>query len=171
MAEKIAIGRAVSKKEETLERSVWIFQGNPLKYDLYNSLSDENLKEDTWLVSRYRNEMHIGDIALIWKARYASGIYAVGDIVTHPQEMFDLPESRKYWKFQSDRNKKALRVIVRYKLKLKLINALFSKELKKISGLQSMEIFIQPQGTNFRVKSSEWQIISDLLKQKYTFEI
>jgi hypothetical protein len=155
---------------EKPEQKVWIFQGNPLKYRVYESLCDENLKQDTWLVSRYGDEIHVGDVGLIWKARKGSGIYAVGDIISNPQEMYELPESRKYWIYESDRGKKALRVLISYKLKLKLTNALFSKELSAIPELRYMEIFRQPQGTNFRVKPPEWQIIRELLKRKYNFE-
>jgi hypothetical protein len=68
MSEKEAVKKAESNMEIS-KRKVWIFQGNPLRYKVYDSLCDENLKEDTWLVSRYLDEIHIGDIGLIWKAR------------------------------------------------------------------------------------------------------
>jgi predicted RNA-binding protein with PUA-like domain len=156
---------------KAIERKVWIFQGNPIRYRLYQSLCNENLKEAAWLVSRYRDEIHIGDIALIWKARYRNGIYAVGEVTSSPQEIYDLPESQPYWVDPLDRNKKALRVIIHYRLKLSLITALTSKELRAITELSHMEILTQKVGTNFKVRPSEWQIISDLLKRKYNFEI
>ena len=158
-------------KELSLPKRVWIFHGNPQKHEVYNSLIDEKLKEDTWLVSRYQSEIRIGDIALIWKAGQGSGIYAVGEVLTNPQLMYDPPESRMYWKSEADKNKKAVRVLISYKLKLRLTNALFRKELGVISGLRNMEILKQPQGTNFRVNPSEWLIICDLLKRKYNFVI
>ena len=130
----------------------------------------KSLKQDTWLVSQFRDEIHVGDIGLIWKARKASGIYAVGEIISNPQIMTELPESSKYWIDKSDRGKQVLRVVIRYKLKLRLTNALFSDDLKKIPELHSLHIFKQSQGTNFKVESSQWQIISRLLKQKYNFE-
>lgn len=157
-------------KIEKPERKVWIFQGNPLRYKVYEALCDESLKQDTWLVSQYRDEIHVGDIGLIWKARKASGIYAVGEIISNPQIMTELPESSKYWIDKSDRGKEILRVLIRYKLKLRLTNALFSDDLKKIPELRSLHIFKQSQGTNFKVESSQWQIISRLLKQRYNFE-
>jgi hypothetical protein len=155
---------------EKAERKVWIFQGNPLRYKVYEALCDESLKEDTWLVSQYSNEIRLGDIGLIWKARKASGIYAVGTIITNPQLMSELPESSKYWIDATDRGKKALRVLIRYKLKLRLTNALFSEDLKKIPELRGLQIFKQSQGTNFKVELSQWQVISQLLKRKYNFE-
>jgi hypothetical protein len=94
MTEKQA--KKYDAKMKTTEQRVWIFQGNPLRYKVYEALCDESLKEDTWLVSHYSNEIHIGDIGLIWKARKASGIYAVGTIISNPQVMSELPESGKY---------------------------------------------------------------------------
>jgi len=85
--------------------------------------------------------------------------------------MKESPESTKYWASVSDRGKEALRVVINYQLKLTLVTALTSKELRKIPGLQNMTIFRQSQGTNFKVTSSEWKIISDLLKRKFNFEI
>jgi hypothetical protein len=168
MTEKQA--KKYDAKMKTTEQRVWIFQGNPLRYKVYEALCDESLKEDTWLVSHYSNEIHIGDTGLIWKARKASGIYAVGTIISNPQVMSELPESGKYWIDKTDRGKKILRVLIRYKLKLKLTNALFSKDLKKIPELRDMQIFKQSQGTNFRVGPSQWQVIKELLKRKYNFE-
>jgi hypothetical protein len=129
------------------------------------------LKKDTWLISRFGDEIKVGDIGLIWKARFERGIYAVGRIITAPRMMKELPESTKYWTSASDRGKEAMRVVISYQLKLTLATALTSDELIKIPGLQNMTILRQSQGTNFRVKPSEWQIIRDLLKRKYKFEI
>jgi hypothetical protein len=153
------------------EPRVWIFQANPLRYRFYEALCDENLKKDTWLVNRFSDEIRVGDIGLIWKARFERGIYAVGRIISAPKMMKELPESTKYWTSASDRSKEALRVVINYQLKLTLATALTRNELSKIPGLQNMTILRQSQGTNFRVRPSEWQIISDLLKRKYNFEI
>jgi hypothetical protein len=84
--------------------------------------------------------------------------------------MYDLPESGKYWKFEIDKNRKAVRVLIHYKLKLKLTNTLLGQELRTMPELRSMEIFEQTQGTNFRVSNIQWQVIRNLLKTKYNFE-
>jgi hypothetical protein len=152
------------------QRKVWVFQGNPQRYEVYNSLLNENVKEAAWLVNRYRDEIHAGDIGLIWKARQRSGIYAVGDIISNPQMMYDLEESRKYWKYESDRNQKLLRVRIRYKLRLSIKNPLLKTELEKIPELRNMEILKRAIGTNFRVTPQEWQIILNLLKKRFDFK-
>ena len=159
----------VDCEAELSHRKVWVFQGNPLRYEVYNSLADENVKEAAWLVTRYRDEIHVGDIGLIWKARQRSGIYAVGDIISSPQMMYDLEESRKYWKYESDRNQRLLRVVIRYKLRLKITNPLLKTELEKIPELRNMDIFKRAIGTNFRVTPREWQTILNLLKTRFDF--
>jgi predicted RNA-binding protein with PUA-like domain len=151
-------------------RRVWIFQGNQKIYDLYNSLVDENVKEAAWLVSRFRDEIRTGDVGLIWKAGKRSGIYAVGDVISNPHMMYDLEESRKYWRYESDRNQEFLRVKIRYKLRLRLTKALESTELQKIAELRNMEILKQSIGTNFRVTPEEWQTILNLLKTRFGFK-
>jgi hypothetical protein len=90
--------------------------------------------------------------------------------MSNPQVMYDLEESRKYWKYESDREQKFLRVRIRYKLKLRLTNALFKTELQKMPELKNMEILKRPIGTNFRVTPQEWQIILDLLKKRFDFK-
>ncbi len=152
------------------EQKVWIFQATPLTYDVYSSLLDDKLAEAAWLVNRYKDEIHAGDIALIWKARKRSGIYAVGNVTTDPAFMYDLEESRKYWKSQEG-NEKALRVKILYKLRLRLTNALFKTELQRIQTLKNLQIFKQSEGTNFKVEPFEWQTILDLLKTQYNFEL
>jgi predicted RNA-binding protein with PUA-like domain len=144
---------------------IWMFQANPLRYAVYDALADENLKEDTWLVSRYQTDIHAGDIALIWKARQRSGIYAVGDIVSNPQMMYDSEESTKYWKNETDQKQLRLRVKIRYGFKF-IKHPILKTELEKISELKNMEILRHARGTNFRVTRSEWLVILTLLKKR-----
>jgi len=147
----------------------WIFQANPQRYDILNSIADKELIEDVWEVSRYKDQIRAGHICLIWMSGKESGIYAVGDITSNPEFMVDSPISTKYWVYDADKSQARLRVKYKYRLKL-VNNPIMRAELKSISELQSMEIFRQPQGTNFRVTNEEWEIILDLLKKRYCLE-
>ena len=161
----------IQKQNSKLERyRVWIFQGNQSRYDVYNSLLDENVTEAAWLVSRFKEEIREGDVGLVWKAGQRSGIYAVGKVISNPQMMYDLKESRNYWRYESDRNQSLLRIKLHYKLRLRLTNAILKTELQKTPGLRKLEIFKQPIGTNFRVKPEEWQAILKLLKTRFDFK-
>ena len=153
---------------ETAQRRVWMFQANPERYDVLNALADETLVDDTWLVSRYQNEIRKGHIGLIWMSTKEGGIFAVVDITSNPQMMVDSEQSTKYWLEESDQRQMKLRVTMRYRLRL-LNNPLLREELKNHPILAKMEIFRRPIGTNFKVSNSEWQAILGLLdKHKET---
>jgi hypothetical protein len=154
---------------ETAQRRVWIFQANPQRYDVLNALADESLIEDVWLVSRYQNEIHAGHIGLIWMSGKEGGIYAVVDVTSNPQMMYDSEQSTKYWTSESDKRQMMLRVKIRYKLRL-INNPVTRQELKNIAELGNMEIFRRPIGTNFKVTNDEWQIILPLLEKRYNFK-
>lgn len=145
----------------------WIFQANPQRYDILNSIADKELIEDVWEVSRYKDQIRAGHVCLIWMSGKESGIYAVGDITSNPEFMVESPISAKYWVYDADKSQSRLRVKYKYRLKL-VNNPIMRAELKSIPELQNMEIFRQPQGTNFRVTSEEWDTILDLLKKRYS---
>ncbi len=147
----------------------WIFQANPQRYDILNSIADKELTEDVWEVSRYKDQIRVGHVCVIWMSGKESGIYAVGDVTSNPEFMVDSPQSTKYWVYDADKSQSRLRVKYKYRLKL-VNNPIMRAELKSIPELQNMEIFRQPQGTNFRVTSEEWEIIFDLLKKRYGLE-
>lgn len=138
---------------------VWIFQANPNRYDILNALADDEAEtEKHWLVNRYKNEIAKGDIGLIWLSGKEGGIYAVAEILSNPELLFASEKEEKYWIDSDDKDKKKLRV--KMKLKLNLLNNPITKEdLRKTAGLESLSIFRQSQGANFRVNDNEWEII------------
>jgi hypothetical protein len=154
---------------DTSQRRVWIFQANPQRYDVLNALADESLTEDMWLVSRYQNEIHAGHLGLIWMSGKEGGIYAVIEVISNPQMMYDSEQSTKYWTNESDKRQMMLRIKYRYKLKL-INNPITRAELKNIPELQNMGIFRFAQGTNFKVTNDEWQSILQLLKKRFDFK-
>jgi hypothetical protein len=153
---------------DTGMRQVWIFQANPQRYDVLNSLADENLNEDVWLVSRYQNLIHSGHIGLIWMSGKEGGIYSIIDVISDPQMMRDSEQSAKYWVSDADKGQLLLRVKFRHRLKL--INSPISREeLKSVPALQNMEIFRRPIETNFKVTNDEWQAILGLIRRRFDF--
>ena len=149
---------------------VWIFQANPRRYDILNYLSNEELQEDWWEVKRFKDRIKKWDIGLIWmsatgpKAKDA-GIYALAEIMSNPKWMGEPETSTKYWMSDEDKNQIRLRVVLKYTLKF-VNNPILREELKSIPELIKMDIFKQPQGTNFQVTQNEWQVISKIIKDK-----
>ncbi len=154
---------------DTGQRRVWIFQANPQRYDVLNALADENLKEDVWLVSRYRNLIRAGHLGLIWMSGKEGGIYAIVDVISNPQMMIDSEQQTKYWVSETDKRQMMMRI--KYQCRLKLINNPITKtEMKNVPELENMEIFRRAIGTNFKVTNDEWEAILGLIKKRFDFK-
>lgn len=122
----------------------WIFQAN-LEHDLRKYLREG--KDDTWLVSRYWQQMSEGDLIFFWLggAPKIRGIYGWGTIAAAPKLGSDQGYSVK----------------VRYHKRLN--NHLPAQQLQKSSGLKELLIFRQPIGTNFMLSREQTQAIADLM--------
>lgn len=139
--------------------NVWIFQANPNRYDILNALADNEIGEEKhWLVNQYKREISKGDIGLIWLSGKEGGIYAIAEIISNPEKTVPSEKEEKYWIDSDDKNKSKLRVKMIIKFNL-LNNPIKKEDLRKTVGLESLSIFKQSQGTNFRVTKSEWEII------------
>lgn len=138
---------------------VWIFQANPNRYDILNALADNEIgTEKHWLVNQHKNEISAGDIGLIWLSGREGGIYAVAEITSNPEMLVASENEEKYWIDSDDKNKSKQRV--KMIIKSNLLNNPITKEvLKRTAGLESLSIFRQSQGTNFRVTENEWNVI------------
>lgn len=142
--------------------SIWIFQGNPQRYDVLNSLSDEEIGNNIhWHVNQHRKEIKAGHLGLIWMSGSEAGIYALARIESDPAIMKEFPAERKYW-IDSTEKEEAIRVQLTI-IKRFLNNPILKKKLIETEGLNSLSILRQFQGTNFPVRNKEWRIISQLL--------
>jgi hypothetical protein len=142
--------------------SVWIFQGNPQRYDVLNALSDTEIGNTIhWLVNQHKAKIKQGHLGIIWMSGSDSGIYALTRIECDPRVCEEFPAERKYWS-DSTEKQTALRVQMTV-IKRFVNNPILKVNLLKSDGLQNLSIFRQFQGTNFPVKNEEWRIISKFL--------
>jgi hypothetical protein len=163
-----AVSPTIEKPEVTItdpdneEVSVWLFQGNPNRYDVLNALSDNEIGNSVhWLVNQHRRKIKKGHLGLIWMSGKEAGIYALTRIEYGPALMSESSAEKKYCLNTSEKEE-AIRV--RMTIIRRLTNKpILKKTLMGIAGLQNFSIFRQFQGTNFPVRSSEWRIISQLL--------
>lgn len=146
---------------DNTNNSVWIFQGNPQRYDILNALSDIKIGNTIhWLINQHKNNIAKGHIGLIWMSGKDAGIYAITRIETSPKLLEENTEERIYW-IDSSEKKIALRV--KMTIIKRLINKpILKKQLLKINGLKDLSILRYFQGTNFPVLDNEWKIISEL---------
>jgi len=120
---------------------------------------------ETWLINQHKNVVKKGDISLIWMSGKDAGIYAVADVTSDPDFLYDNPNTEKYWIDEKDKRKKQLRVTLNV-VKSLLNYPVFRSELKKIRDLENLRILKFSQGTNFPVKNSEWKIIKQLIEKQ-----
>ena len=148
--------------DQDLEPSVWIFQGNPNRYDILNALSDKEIGNRIhWLVRQNRNRIHKGHLVLLWMSGRDSGIYALARVECEPLPMAEGDPEKKYW---LEDEEPALLMRVRLSVVRRFVNSpILKTTLLKIPELSNLSILRQFQGTNFPVRDSEWEIIAQLM--------
>ena len=67
-----------------METRVWFFQSNPSHYDIDTALSV--LDRIWWRVPQYTNEIHTGDVAVLWRSGKKAGIVGIGRVIADPQQ-------------------------------------------------------------------------------------
>lgn len=151
------------------ESKVWIFQAVPKRYNLLDRLMEVQVgDEDVWMVNQYKNDILSGHIGILWLAGKQAGIYSLVEIISDPEYMVDSEDSTKHWKSDEDKRQKALRVRIKFKLKLLHDKALRKDELKSVLELKNnLSILRRWRGTNFPVSKEEWLVISDLIRKKF----
>lgn len=144
------------------EISVWVFQGNPNRYDILNALNDKEIGNTIhWLVKQNKNKIHKGHLVLIWMSGKESGIYAIARVECEPTLLKEKEPERKYW---IDDEESIVENRVRLSIIKRLVNKPILKEdLLKIPELSKLSILRQFQGTNFPVRDSEWKILCQLV--------
>lgn len=129
--------------------SAWIFQGKPDIYPLDSYLLPGNT--ETWLVSRFRDEMKKGDIVLFWQSgpRQSRGLYGWG--ITKSQQLsYD-----ENWGYG---------ILIEYKVRFEPhINV---SEIEKSNALKDNPLLKMPIGTNFRLTEIEQSKLRELILKK-----
>ena len=149
--------------EAQTEIATWIFQANPSRYRIEESLRIE--PEEYWNLNQHWKKIKKGDRVLIWISGEQSGIYALGKIVTEPEKRPDSDKGISYWSDPRDGRKIRPRVIVRYD-ELFFDNPLLKLFLQYDPALWNLSVIRSPRGTNFPVTTEEWGAIQEWLDRK-----
>jgi EVE domain len=154
----------VSLRQKSLPKH-WVFQFNPSIYQWFNRVNDTEEPEQ-WLVSQHAKLIQKGDLIAIWSSGQKSGIYALGQAVSSPSKNPLNPNQKKYFldtdsitKFEEKHS-----VFVEY-CRVCLDSPLFQDECNKDPILRNLQVFINPQGTNFRLTSEQWDRIVELTEK------
>src|SRR4051794_13507964 len=84
----------------------WVFQSNPGRFDIDGLLATKPITT-SFLVTRYRHEIAVGDQVFIWRSigggnQDAAGIVAEGEVIEEPSLRPDEPTARPFWTNPSD---------------------------------------------------------------------
>jgi len=148
---------------------VWIFQANPDNYKIFEAIKDESIGPIIhWNIKQYANEIHIGDIALIWVSGKKAGIYFIGEIISMPTMLIETVSERKYWTDKNENPSKNLLVKLNIFQDL-TANPVLKEKIKHIENTKNLSIIKQPRGTNFKVTYGEWETLKELVKYNRKF--
>ncbi|PPJ64786.1 hypothetical protein CUN59_02955 [Cuspidothrix issatschenkoi CHARLIE-1] len=133
----------------------WLFQGNPQFYRIIDAIQD--LDQMLWMVSRFGNQMSIGDGVLLWISGKKAGIYAIAKLIDTPKTIINPPDI-DYWikdeKTFLDKNKHFAMIQFTHKL---LDSPISRESLKNDEFLKNLLVIRQPQSTNYQITVEEWE--------------
>lgn len=135
----------------------WLFQANPNQWDLAANLDTWPVGgDDSWTVTRYREQMSPGDDVVLWQAGRQSGVYGFARLTGTPVQGTK-PDFRP-----GNGNETEWRV------PLQLTRALGTPIPRStVLGdpvLSNMAVIRQPNATNFALTAQEWARITELAK-------
>ena len=152
----------INDKEQVKVKQYWLFQGNPKYYRVLDSIHD--FEQMYWLVTRYTEDIAVGDGVLIWSAGKKAGIYAIGEVIEPVNILEELPD-KDYWIVKNMSQPEGKRVFTNFTTKL-LENPLLYEELIQDDILKNLSVISDARGTNFQVTQEQWMQVYELRKSE-----
>lgn len=130
----------------------WIFQSNPYRFDIDGYLKQNN-GELSWLVTRHKSDIKVGDTVYLWRSGNDSGVVGEAEVVGPVERRADDPEALPFWAHGDD---SGTELADRVRLRLRRIasrkrEVIRRDWLKEDHELRELSIVKMPTGTNFRV--------------------
>lgn len=139
---------------------VWLFQANPDYYRIVEAL--QALDQLSFLISRYKDEIRVGDVVLLWMSGKFAGIYAQARVAEGVSERPSTGPEAEFWVDPNAAAEVQNRVTLAIERKF-LAHPVLKSTIARVDGLQDLMVLRLPQGTNFRVSDAEWAILGGLL--------
>jgi hypothetical protein len=145
-----------------INKSYWVFQGNPDRYDFEKAIGDELL--ETFRISSHKNNIKTGDKVIIWLSGKNLGCYGLAEVSSDPYER-PPHKNDELWK---DENLNDL--IVDIKLTHNLYDSpILKEEIDDFPELENLNV--GHQGSNFRATKEEYdKLLSFVEDGGYSFE-
>lgn len=140
----------------------WLFQFNTSVYNWFERIK-ETREPEQWLVSQHSKFIQKGDLIAVWGSGQKAGVFALGKIMNNPaKNPFNINQEKYFLnkcelsKFQEKRS-----AYVEY-FRVCLEKPLLQQECFEDKTLLNLQVFMNPQGTNFRLTSEQWSRILEL---------
>jgi predicted HNH restriction endonuclease len=133
-------------------KKVWIFQGNPTRFDIDDYIQENDKISWSLNQERYKNDIEVGDTVFIWRAdggqKGSGGIIAKGIVTKKPIKQKD---ENKYW---NDNGGFQEKYRVHIDLEEKLLNGPYIKRIRLLEHklLKELMILKVANQTNFFVE-------------------
>lgn len=135
------------------ETSFWIFQGNPKIFDVETYLTVKS--QIVWTVSRYKDEISIGDNVLIWVSGENSGVYADCKVTEIPSTNIK-DDARELWHDDIKSSEKDVRC--RLSIQRQFVNdPILRATIKQHEWADDISVISNPQGANFRISEEQYK--------------
>ena len=138
---------------------VWFLQSNPKQYDIDAAL--KTLDRIWWRVPQYTNEIHSGDVAVLWRSGKEAGIVGIGRIVSEPQQHQPHATEEPFVLVDEEGAGDATRALIR----VQTVPFIAKEQLRAITEFKQHQIVVAPMGTVFPVSDIEWTALSKFLPQ------
>jgi len=139
--------------------NAWLFQSNPVLYDLRAAL--RSLEEQVWSVSRYASQIREGDRVYLWEAGRCGGIVGIGQIVEPPRLQPEPPEQQPFARddelFARERIRAKLRIV-------RIIVPVIARQtIVSCPPLRMLDVLRCSRGTNFRLSPEQRSSLDALI--------
>lgn len=139
------------------EQRFWLFQANVTRYHLQSELQQLGQGGlETWMVTRHRDEMRVGDPVALWQSGKQAGVYGIAEITGEPFET-EMPD----WSHDTSKTK------VGWQVPLRVLSVpedpILKGEILGNANLADLGVIRSPQGTNFKVTPQQWKALQALL--------
>ena len=151
----------------------WILQHNPqlLPADIPHP-GDVPQNRDYWHISRYGDEVGVGDVAFIWHAGAKRGIYGVSTIVSVPphtpeanEQIRRLTENdARFWTDSVERDRLRQQPTILIEYQYPNMRPISASELMR-RGLSGLPVLQMPQRCIYKLDESTGRRVLDFIRR------
>ena len=137
----------------------WVFQANPGRFDI-DGFFAARPATTTFLVTRYRQEIAVGDQVFIWRSigggnQDAAGIIAEGEVIEPIGQRGDEPAARPFWASPPEADIPADRLVLRLNRIAERRETIRRQWIQEDPVLREMLILRLANATNYEVTDAQ----------------